>query len=107
MKENFDNGISDGPEGDKNKANTEKAVMFANQLLVSRSFVHFMDGYICDDIMNFDLVNSILCFRNELKRRYKAPSVTLKPFNELMKNKLQSLLPYELENLRKKYEEST
>jgi len=39
----------------------ETYVNFAEHLIESNSFSHFMDGYIHDDIMNFDLVNSILC----------------------------------------------
>ena len=55
-----------------------KYLNFARRLLESRSFVHFMDGFIEDQIMNFDLVNSILCFRGQLHRRYKLPSLSLR-----------------------------
>lgn len=59
-----------------------------------------MDGYIHDDIMNFDLTNSILCHRGELSRRYKSPQVTLKPFKDQIKQKLQHLNATEIEELR-------
>ena len=44
----------------------DKSITFAKALIESRSFVHFMDGYLVDEIMNFDQVNSILCFRGDL-----------------------------------------
>jgi hypothetical protein len=67
---------------DSDSYNIKKATNFATQLLTSRSFVHFMDGYLSDDVTNFDLVNSILCFRGVLDRRFKAPQVTLAPYSE-------------------------
>lgn len=39
----------------------ESYTYFASRLIESNSFSHFMDGYLHDEIMNFDLVNSILC----------------------------------------------
>ena len=56
----------------------DKYIAFAKQLTMSGSFSQFMDGYLQDDVMNFDLVNSILCFRGQLSKRYKAPSVSLR-----------------------------
>jgi len=44
---------------------------FGKSLVESVSFVRFMDGYIDKEILNFDLVNSILCYRRELNTRYK------------------------------------
>jgi len=45
----------------------EEYVRFAQLLLETNCFTHFMDGYTSEDLENFDLVNSILCFRGELK----------------------------------------
>jgi hypothetical protein len=45
--------------------------IFGKSLVESVSFVRFMDGYIDKEILNFDLVNSILCYRRELDNRYK------------------------------------
>mmetsp|Transcript_30244 Transcript_30244/g.46246 ORF Transcript_30244/g.46246 Transcript_30244/m.46246 type:complete len:176 (-) Transcript_30244:5273-5800(-) len=71
---------------DPNQVN--EYVYFARRLLVSRSFVHFMDGYIEDQVVNFDLVNSILCFRGDLRKRYKVPSLTLRDFDKPMKTRI-------------------
>ena len=40
---------------------TYKYIKFAQCLVETIGFAHFMDGYLEDDIVNFDLVNSILC----------------------------------------------
>jgi hypothetical protein len=48
------------------------------ELLCSRlCFTHFMDGYLDQDVVNFDLCNSYLCRLGQLKVRYKNPSVSL------------------------------
>ena len=44
---------------------------FASALLRSISFVHFLDGYIEDQITNFDIVNSHLVKKRQLDRYYK------------------------------------
>ena len=38
-----------------------KYIKFAKDLLDTKCFAHFMDGYLEEDVVNFDLVNSILC----------------------------------------------
>lgn len=78
---------------------------FAECLVQSRSFSHFMDGYIHDDIMNFDLANSILCHRGLLNRRYKSPQVTLQPYKDKVIQQLTHLSPKELDNLRTQLEQ--
>lgn len=70
-----DNFIDEYGENETTKYH--KKVNFASMLVESQSFVHFMDGYIHNDLMNFDLANSILYNRGILKKRYKASEVTL------------------------------
>lgn len=52
------------PNDDDNDNN--EYYKFGRSLVESVTFVRFMDGYIDNEILNFDLVNSILCNRKEL-----------------------------------------
>jgi broad-specificity NMP kinase len=78
----------------------QRSIRFAQSLIESQSFVHFMDGYICDDIMNFDLANSILCDRSVLFKRYKSRNYTLKPFNDKITDNMKNLKKEELIQLK-------
>lgn len=72
-------------------------------MVQSRSFVHFMDGYLHDDIMNFDLCNSILFDRGILKKRYKAPNVTLKTFTDQIEKRLRNMSGVQIQNYKDKF----
>ena len=55
---------------DQNDIDSDKTleyIRFAKRLCISQSFADFIDGYLEEKLMNFDLVNSILCHRGELK----------------------------------------
>lgn len=83
-------------------AKLDRAIQFAQALVQTRSFSHFMDGYIHDEIMNFDLTNSILCHRGSLTRRYKSPAVTLKPYKDQIKTRVATLSQAEVESLKQR-----
>ena len=68
-----------------------KSIKFAEALIASPCFAHFMDGYLVDDVMNFDQVNSILCFRKSLNRRYKSPAVSLSALEKKIEAELGEL----------------
>lgn len=59
---------------------------FAEKLLNSTSFIRFIDGYLEEDITNFDIVNSILCNNLILNKRYKFERMTLRQYDEDVKN---------------------
>ena len=58
-------------EIEENNCPSIEYITFAKRLCQSRSFIHFMDGYIDDTLVNFDLCNSIMCRYGLLKERYK------------------------------------
>ncbi len=59
---------------------------FAIKLIDTQSFATFLDGYLEDQITNFDLVNSILYYNGKmLNKRYKLKDKTL--FNGFEENK--------------------
>jgi hypothetical protein len=63
---------------------------FGKSLVESVTFVRFMDGYIDKEILNFDLVNSILCYRKELNKRYKKEKVTFSQFDGFLLKKIKN-----------------
>ena len=48
-------------EIEENNLPSAEYLAFAKKLCASRSFIHFMDGYIDETLVNFDLCNSIMC----------------------------------------------
>jgi len=52
-----------------------------------------MDGYLEDDIVNFDLVNSILCDQRELLKRYKLSKYTFEKYDNRIKDNISKLKP--------------
>jgi len=61
-----------------------------------------MDGYIEDQIVNFDLVNSILYFRGDLKIRYKARLLTISSYDQVLQDNAQKLGLTEYNNYKNK-----
>jgi hypothetical protein len=55
----------------------DEYLVFAKSLSFRRSFTHFMDGFIDEIVVNFDLCNSILCQFGLLNKRYKEGKSTL------------------------------
>jgi hypothetical protein len=53
--------------------------------------------------MNFDLVNSILCFRRLLHKRYKLPLLSLRRFDLQLKSQFAHLTKPQLEELQDEY----
>ena len=68
---------------DESKKMLEKE--FAQRLCKSTSFTRFLDGYLEEDVTNFDMTNSILCMRYKLNKRYKHAKVTLNRYDEQLK----------------------
>ena len=68
-KDNYLEDLRDNCPYDDN--NNNEYYNFGKSLVETVTFVRFMDGYIDKEILNFDLVNSILCYRKELNKRYK------------------------------------
>lgn len=91
---------------DDNELKKKKFVNFGKRLMKSGSFTQFMDGYIEDDIMNFDLVNSILCFRGELSRRFKSQAVSLKQFDDQIQEHLKTMSAAEVKKCRQRCNET-
>ena len=68
---------------------TAEYLNFAKRLCVSQSFADFIDGFLEEKLMNFDLVNSILCHlpsnnKYNLEKRYKVKSSTFSKFDDLV-----------------------
>jgi len=55
-----------------------------------------MDGYLEDEIVNFDVVNSILLQRSELKKRYKKAACSIQRFDSDIKQTIKSMKEKEL-----------
>lgn len=57
----------------------------------TRTFYHFMDGYLSEGVCNFDLANSILCSMGELNRRYKSPTASFKQISKELVDEFTNL----------------
>ena len=64
-------------------------IKFAESLIAGTSFTRFMDGFIFDDLSNFDVCNSILCGYGILKMRYKDSCSSVHMFSSTVSAKLK------------------
>ena len=80
-KELYIENLTEAVEDQLNYVQLERTLNFATLLANTATFAHFMDGYIDEEIMNFDITNCILVARGYLKERYKSPRVSMKTCN--------------------------